>query len=87
MLLGDLIDQETGAPKRPAQARDFQPLVRAAVDCLAAAAGQARADGVAAGGLDKVLNVAPDDVKTAVLRAVRSLAELRTRITMSAGVS
>jgi hypothetical protein len=66
-----------GAPKRPAQPRDIQPLCRAAVDCLAAAAGQ-DPEGVAAGGsLDTVLRTAPDDVRRAVVAGLRSLAEWR----------
>jgi len=74
VLLNDMIDPSTGTPKRPASGRDVQPLVRAAIDCLATASGR-EPEGGAASGLDKVLDVAPDDVKSALLRAIRSLAE------------
>ena len=76
-LLGDLLDPTTGLPKRPAQARDIQPLVRAGIDCLAAARGDNPEGGDPNGDLHKVLQEAPQDTRRVVLQGLHALSEWR----------
>jgi hypothetical protein len=76
-LINDLIDPTTGAPKRPASARDVQPLVRAGIACLVAACGTSPEGTNPNAGLHKGLDHAPADVRPHVLTALRALSEWR----------
>jgi hypothetical protein len=78
VLLADLVDPATGAPKRPAQARDIQALARAGIDCLHAATGTGDAEAADPNAvLREALNGAPADIRGTILRAIRSLTEWR----------
>jgi hypothetical protein len=77
VLLNDLIDAKTGLPKRPAQARDVQPLVRVGIECLAAASGTELDGADPNGGLRKALEEAPTDVRQVVLTALHALSQWR----------
>jgi hypothetical protein len=75
LLLNTLVDAQTGTYTGPANARDLQPLVRSAIDCLSAASGTSPAGTDPNGSLHKVLDVAPADVRQIVLTAWWAFAE------------